>query len=480
MPEWLLSRIEIRPIRSLVENYLDGFAHRYIYLGRLVTILFSLLLAGLVFLWAQELYGHRAGLFALTLYAFSPNILAHSRLVTADLYAATLMFLAVYSFWRYLISPSNSGLLASAITLGLAQLTKYTAVHLVPIFLLLLVVSKWRILAAVLKRASGQSVLREGLRFSAITLIYLVIVLTVINAGFLFEGTFTLYRDYPLQSGLFRALKPVLDNLPVPVPFAYLHGLDWIRHNDETGTTIGNLYLLGQLQTTNKDGWWYYFPVAFLLKSTLGFLGLLAVGLYTIRRRSMGLRSNEMFLLIPALYLFLFFSLFFNTQIGLRFLLPIYPLLFVFVGGLVKLPGRGWGGLTVFLLLAHIASSVSYHPHYLSYFNELIGDRKNMYKYLADSNVDWGQNENYLEGYLEQQKDMAIKRRPKIGPWTPYLEMTSGRLIVAVNALVGIYESEDFSFLRESFEPAGHIAYSFLIYDLPHGLSGGQEVLGSP
>ena len=68
---------------GLLKDFLQEF-----FAARLMTILFSACVAYLVFRWTRELYGFYAGLAAILLYIFDPNIIAHSQLVTTDIYAA--------------------------------------------------------------------------------------------------------------------------------------------------------------------------------------------------------------------------------------------------------------------------------------------------------------------------------------------------------------------------------------------------------
>ena len=104
-----------------------------------------------------------------------------------------------------------------------------------------------------------------------------------------------------------------------------------------------------------------------------------------------------------------------------------------------------------------IVSTLSYFPHYLSYFNEIVWDRKQAYKLLADSNIDWGQDEWYLMEYKRKNSEI------KVNPEFP----TSGRIVVSVNNLVGVVvDPERYKWLRENFEPVDSIAYSYLIYDI--------------
>jgi hypothetical protein len=145
---------------------------------------------------------------------------------------------------------------------------------------------------------------------------------------------------------------------------------------------------------------------------------------------------------------------------GIRFLIIIFPLAFVFCGSLF----REWktksikiktGGIVLVCYL--IVSVLSYFPHYISYFNESVPDRKMAYKYLADSNLDWGQNRGALKRYLEQNPEII---------WSPD-GIVAGRIMVDPNYLVGIGLPGKYRWLRENFEPADHLFYSYLIFDVP-------------
>ncbi|MBU1627740.1 hypothetical protein KKB18_10265 [bacterium] len=110
------------------------------------------------------------------------------------------------------------------------------------------------------------------------------------------------------------------------------------------------------------------------------------------------------------------------------------------------------------LMIYLVISVLSYFPHYISYFNELVWDRKQAYKILADSNIDWGQNGWYLKQYKEKHPDAIVE------PLSP----KSGKIVVGVNQLVGAtVDPERYRWLRENFKPANHIAYSYLVYEIP-------------
>jgi hypothetical protein len=124
--------------------------------------------------------------------------------------------------------------------------------------------------------------------------------------------------------------------------------------------------------------------------------------------------------------------------------------------------------LVTFGLLAWYAlSTLSYFPHPMSYFNELVGRRLHAWRYLADSNLDWEDRTRDIERYQARHPDRPLVVDPK--------EPTAGWVLVAANQLVGIHDPERFRWLRENFQPVEHVGYSYLLFDVtPDRL---QEVL---
>ena len=106
------------------------------------------------------------------------------------------------------------------------------------------------------------------------------------------------------------------------------------------------------------------------------------------------------------------------------------------------------------LLVYLVISVLSYYPHFLAYFNELVWDRKQAYRILVDSNLDWGQSGEYLERYLRDHPDVHFTPdRPR-----------PGTILVSANDYSGMLRREQFRWLRENFEPVGHVAYSYLLF----------------
>lgn len=432
------------------------------YIARSVTIFFSCLIAFLVFYWARSLYGFIPALFSLLLYVLDPNIIAHSQLVTTDIFAVGSIAFAFYCLWRFANDRTLQNGLWCALVLGLSQIAKYTAIALFPLFLISLILYDLFIWS---RGEHGRGVFRMlTLRYIKYAVFAVVVAILVINVGFLFNRTFTPFGEYVFHSSLFKDIQnnvSILENFPVPVPYPYLQGLDLIRYNEQSGASYGNVYLLGHINTLK--GFPGYFIIASILKLPIAtqIILMLSLGMYFARReRRDGFFRNEIFLLIPVVFYTVYFNFFYNTHIGIRYFLPVFPLLYIFSGSLFV----GWKGFSLFqkllswgLIVYLFISVFSYFPYFLGYFNEIVWDRTQAYKYLADSNIDWGQSQNDLWTYISNHPE-AVYLPGKI---------QSGRLIISVNDLVGInIDPDNYAWLRNNFEPVDTIAYTYLVYDI--------------
>ncbi|MCJ7434007.1 MAG: hypothetical protein MUO77_11020, partial [Anaerolineales bacterium] len=302
-------------------------------------------------------------------------------------------------------------------------------------------------------------------RFTVWFLVAILIGLILINIGFLFNRTFTPFGDYEFRSVRFQSLQaalPFLHNVPVPVPYPYLEGFDWIIQREATGFGYGNLYLLGQIHPVK--GFAGYYMVASLLKVPIATQIVIWASLaiyFWDKKRSLNILKDEIFLLLPVLFYTIYFNFFYNAQLGIRFYLIVFPLLYVFAGSLFinwkELSPRQ--KMSVYALGAYLLISVfSYFPHYIPYFNEFIWDRKMAYKYLADSNIDWEQSKQYLKEYQKEHPEAIV---------SPQYKITSGLIVVDANDLVGVtVKPEMYQWLRENFEPVDTVAYSYLVYKI--------------
>jgi len=440
--------------------------------GRYATIALSLLLALYILKWSYELYGRNGALLSLSLYVFDPNFLAHGQLVTADLPAALMTTIALYHFWRFLKLGGKSRAFFSAATLGLSQLAKYSCVYLYPIFL---------VIAAVyyrLRPASDRAIedQRQSLTWnlwhlSIVIVFFAAVNIVIINLGFGFTGVGTALSRYTLKDPLFKKLQatPIVRNLPLPLPVPYVQGLDLVKFEERMGEAWGNIYMAGHLRINHHDGTlhgfpgYYFYAAFFKVPIAKQIIFLVALFGYFFSRRQPTLpelRREEIFLLIPILIYWIYFNFLFNAQIGIRHVLPVFALATIFCGRFLATPASKIRRYTAVILIVWAAvSAVSYYPHFISYFNEFVPDRKLAYRHLADSNLDWRGNEWYLKEYVRRHPGVIVDPRKPQG----------GRIVVPINALVGVNRNpEEYRWLRERFTPVDQIAYSYLVYDVPN------------
>ncbi len=422
------------------------------FLVRLPSLAFSLLLGLVVYGWASELFGPRSGFLALALFVLDPTALAHGKQLTSDMATAFFSLLAAWSFWRLLRGRGRAAtnLVACAAATALALVSKYTAVLLLPAFALLLLAE------AVGRRRDGRfdtKRLRERLRQAAA---FVLLVLLLVNAAYLFQGSLTPASAYGWQSRGLQFLRSV--PLPLPLPRVFVLGLDRSSQIQEVfEPTRGYNYLLGRL---SPHGTWYAFPLMILLKTPLALFPLLALAFWRRRAVSGEPPPDGAFLAVPFAVLLAFFSLLAEPQLGIRYLLPGLPLLTIYASAAASGELSRRGRATTLLLVAWYASStLSFFPHPMSHFNELIGRRIDAWRFLADSNLDWEDRSRDIARYQARHPERPLV----IDPRRP----AAGWVLVPANDLVGIRDPELYRWLRENFTPVDHVGYSQLLFRVP-------------
>jgi hypothetical protein len=168
-------------------------------------------------------------------------------------------------------------------------------------------------------------------------------------------------------------------------------------------------FLMGE---RSQDGFWRYYPTSMALKTPLALFGLLAVAWVTRRSYRAPAQVEWCLWLPPLVYLVLAAAR--PINIGHRYVLPVYPFLFVAAGraaawaiGAARRPAAR--GLVASLAAWYVVSVLRVHPHYLAYFNELAGGPANGYRYLVDSSLDWGQDLKELARWQREQRIGRIK-----------------------------------------------------------------------
>jgi hypothetical protein len=416
---------------------------------RAPTMLLALLLGLLVFRWCGEMLGPRGAWLGLLLYATSPSLLAHGKQVTSDVATALFATLAAWAWWRLVRGRGRpwASIVLVAVGSALALLSKYTSVLLFPAFLLLAVLEacrparsprQWR--RELLARRLGQLAVAGALA------------LVLVNAAYLFRGTLTPARDHAWTSRSLAFLGDV--GVPLFLPAVYVHGLDLsARIQEQPGLARGYNYALGEL---NADGRAWAFPLMVLLKTPLAVFALVALGAAAWPARPRGAIGDATLVAVPGLVLLAFYSLAAKPQLGIRYVLPVLPLLVVAAAAAARREGSR-ARLAVLALAAwSVLSALSWHPHYVSYFNELVGPRTNAWRFLADSNLDWEDRTRDIERFRSEHPGIDLAVDPP--------EPRAGYLLVSANRLVGLYDPEEFRWLREGFRPLRHVGYSYLLF----------------
>jgi len=438
----------------------NGDFRQIVFLARLPIIGLGMLLVSLVFRWASEILGPWGGLVAALFCGLDPNILAHTRLATTDLGGTFFIFFAAYAFWRLLSKPSVGRVIIAGLALGLAFSAKLYALLFAPIFACLLLVRWWRKRDGVfLLRAAGLMTLLAGI------------------------ALFVVWGVYGFQVGSLNGGEFVVPAAP------YIKGVKAIL-SFAGGGRPG--YLLGDV---SKQGWWYYFLVAFLVKTPLPTL--LALGLAIYSAIQYRIRSLWGIAWSPLLYfLVLTFS---RLNLGYRHLLPVLPFLAVYLGRLSDLSGGAifainrlsvgkW--ITLFLGVALVVSTLVIYPHFLSYFNPIAGGAENGWHVLVDSNIDWGQDVELLRRWVAEEGIGQIRlglfgtAHPEaygidciLLPGTPHggllwndppfdpNQPEPGIYVISVTNLVGLNASDGnpYAWFR-SRSPDEKIGYSLFVY----------------
>lgn len=382
--------------------------------ARWACIPFSLLGGVSCYRWATDLYGQAAGTSALTLWCFSPNVLAHAQLLTPDITVTAISVTACHSLWRWSYNGSWRQAVTTGIVLGMAVLAKTNALALI----LTVPVACYHLLLRNHRR--NESAGKAGVQAFVIALL----VIYTINAGYAFQSSLNPLGGYRFVSHTFtghdgdnwrignRFEGTFLEKLPVPFPAAFIEGIDLQRHDFENldGTRF-RTYYRGQWYA--RGWWWYYFPVMGL-KTPLGtwLLLVLAVISRRMRRKCTHVASGETIAAIAAILLFALPSS--QTGFGgsLRYILPVFPFLFVLASAAFSSSNcsRGYKSIRIAAMVWILSGSLNIYPHSLAYFNELAGGPLNGHSYLLDGNIDWGEDLIFLEEW-RTRNEQAIPLR---------------------------------------------------------------------
>ncbi len=394
--------------------------------ARTMVALLGAAVGALIFFWSRELFGTGGALISLTLFVFCPNMLANGALATTDMAATLGFFAATFGFWKVAQVVSWPRLAFSVVALGGLVITKMSSPLIVPVFLLILVArfisnqpveirlfldrvarDRWSRLGieALVLLAHGVGVI--AILWRVYNFHYLALGTESSRFQILFAPDYSIWTAAGMKASVLQALAEV-----GLLPSAYLEGLSYGLQTSE----MRSAFLCGR---HSVEGWWWFFPFAFLVKTPMATLLLfLSCPVAFVLWRWFPPSAGDSRLEVPScpgLYelspLLIFGGVYGMAcltspiDLGLRHLMPVYPVLFVLAGANVfwlRAEKPVFKLALAALLLGTMVESLAVWPNDLAFFNQLVGGPRQGYKYLVDSSLDWGQDLPGLRQWLDK------------------------------------------------------------------------------
>ncbi len=405
-------------------------ADKIIFWSRIPMMLLTVFFWLFAYFWSKKILGEKYALIVLLLAVFSPTILAHGNLVTTDIGASLGFLLATYFWLEFLKKPGAKNIIFAGIVLGFSLLLKFSLILLVPMLGIITVAYFW----------AAEKKFKEWMKYIFQGAIVLCVALLLIIWPIYYVHTLNYPQEKQmadtqeiLASGPMKFLKNAtvwLAGIPPLRPLVH-YGLGLLMATQRVGA--GNtVYFLGNVSRT---GWKHYFPAVYLLKEPLAFYILACVlliimaglilksGMFCCNGRIQKIKkwlaeNIDIFSLLTIIGIYWITSILGNLNIGVRHVLPVIVPTYIFIIFLLKRIKERLSSKTakkmlfgfVSLILAwYLGSSLFAFPHYIPYFNELGQGTKNGYKYVVDSNYDWGQDLKRLQGFVEKNNIEKIK-----------------------------------------------------------------------
>jgi 4-amino-4-deoxy-L-arabinose transferase-like glycosyltransferase len=407
--------------------------------ARTMMLLPGILLALVIFLWSRELWGWWGAAISTVLFCVDPNFIAHTGLVTTDVGASLFFVAAIWFFWRATRQFTWPNAIAFALCFALAQVSKYSAVLLLPMLLVLALHArkKLRDVAILIALAGVASIAiiwtTYGFRYTAVRDVAQQVaeetavrtrlqdprleasdrmpsgrlaIRNTLEQAAATKALMPLYTEEPPFQEVLRAMRTT----PLPLsakiilffnehhllPEAYLHGVSLVS----LGGAFRSTYLHGEY---TARGFTSYFFWTTLYKTPIPLLVLIVLGVWmAVKRRGAWLP----FLVWPAA-IYLFIAMTSSINIGHRHILPVFPFVYILCGALAARLKPLHGAIAAVLLVIPLFVVLPNAPmwgHHLSYMNELAGGPRNGWTRLVDSNLDWGQDLPALSRWMAENK----------------------------------------------------------------------------
>jgi 4-amino-4-deoxy-L-arabinose transferase-like glycosyltransferase len=447
-------------------------ARKMLFWGRLVTILLTVILGLSVQSFVRSYAGDIAGLCAMALVLFEPNIIAHGRYVTTDMPLTLFAFLAA-SFWlRFLEGGRWRWSVGAGLALGAALASKFSGIVFIPAIFAITILHLLFQRPILWQRLLGGLLSMTAIAAITVSLVYSAEGFRLIPGIRLIRPDLPALQDLPASSPTAKTVLYLGHHLAL-ADSTWIRGLVDVAEHEKDGHPS---YLMGQL---SEHGWWYYFPVAFAVKTSAALIfAMIAAAVAWCasgRRRAVLIVS----LLIPTI-LFFAVAMLSQMNLGIRHILPVYPFIAATVAIALATCERK-SILVACAALAFVESCVIY-PYYVSFFNPFVGGPSQGARYLLDSNIDWGQDLYRLEAYLDAhgadhvclayfgQADKSMfgfREEPILSDPAERSKMDCFA-VASLTELYGVYDPTDRLAWLRGRKPDDRIGYSMNVYDLRH------------
>ena len=435
-------------------DYRSNDPDQIIFLARVPMILLTVFFGLVIFLFAQKLFNTKVALLATFLYSTEPNILAHGPLVNTDIAAAGFILTTIYALYLYSEKQTQKHLIFLILALTAALLSKFSTLYLVPIVLVLM-----------------EFIYHRQKNFQRAHMLYLI------GGSLLIISLF-----YGLVS--FRT-----EGWACFIPLQYFKGLVIVFAQVSASERFS--WLLGESYNGAR---WYYFPILITVKTqTLTLVGF-ALALFFLWKKNLSLDLNQKVIFFSPLIIFLGLALVAKFNIGIRHVLPLYPFLIILAAAsFIKLLDiilsvaknlsiktvLVSGVLLTVLIAGRLWSVGSTYPHFLSYYNFLVGGTDNGWMVANDSNYDWGQDvkrlakyvsennisslafDNYTGHYAASYYNIPVTNiNPKDTGYKGYLALST--------SVIAFYEDKEasYSWVTDNYQPIARAGKSIFIFEL--------------
>jgi hypothetical protein len=426
--------------------------------ARLAMLVFPMIVLFYVYLLGRWLMNSAVAAMAVIFLSVDPTFLGHGFWIGNDMAGCAGYLAATYHGLRWLKNPTWETAAIAGLAGGLAISAKFSCLLIIPSIALIALTSSvpWRKIAV-------QFLLVSAIAFITLWATYFFNIGPLSDqAGMNAPPSNSAAQTMQQQ---WQRIPRWVRNTPIPMPTFFLSLARLAMHN-----RFGHeAYLNGHV---SSRGWWYYFPELLALKSPLGFLAALVISIIVAALHRKWRQWETRAIILPAA-VFLAAAMAGNIDIGIRYILPAIPFLYLFLAAQLTRPGWIW--VLGCLLLCSAVETAAVHPDYLSFFNVAAGGPSRGDRFALDSNLDWNQDVYRLGDWIAANANGQ-----------PYVIHLSGRRNGPLLELLGIHPANvrasplrGLLFVSKNvrlvegylpwlwrYEPIAHIGYSIDVYKL--------------